>query len=64
VARGWIAAFCTPRLCSPQQVDAVLPASGRSVYAFDLFRETSSAPKQGGVTIRSADGASVRVPSP
>lgn len=62
VASGWIAAFCTPRLCSPQQVDAVLPASGRAVYAFELFRETSTAPKHSGAVIRSVDGASVHVP--
>lgn len=62
VAQGWIAAFCTARLCSPERVDVVLPASGRAVYAFELFRESSSAPKHSGAIIRSADGASVRVP--
>lgn len=62
VAQGWIAAFCTPRLCSPRHVDAVLPASGRAVYAFELFRETSDAPKSSSAVIRSADGASLRVP--
>lgn len=62
VARGWIAAFCTPQLCSPERVDAVLPASGRAVYAFELFRETSTAPKESAAIVRSADGAYVRVP--
>ena len=62
VAPGWIAAFCTPRLCSPERVDAIVPLSGRTVFAFELFRETSSAPKSSGAVIHSADGAVVRVP--
>lgn len=62
VAQGWIAAFCTPRLCSPRRVDAILPPSGRAVFAFELFRETSGAPKSSGAIIRSGDGASLRVP--
>lgn len=62
VAAGWIAAFCTPRLCSPQHVDGVLPPSGRAVYAFELFRESSSAATHSGAVIRSDDGAFIRVP--
>lgn len=62
IASGWIAAFCTPRLCSPQRVDATLPSSGKAVYAFELFRENGSAPKHSGAVIRSDDGASIRVP--
>lgn len=62
VAQGWIAAFCRPRLCSPQHVDAVLPPSGRAVYAFELFREERTASKRSGAVIRSDDGAIVRIP--
>ena len=63
IARGWIAAFCTPKLCSPRQVDAVLPASGRSLFAFELFRESRTAATSSGAVIRSVDGATAIVPT-
>ena len=63
VAQGWLAAFCTPRLCSPQRVDLTLPGSGASVVQFELIRESESAPEQSSATIISQDGASVYVPA-
>ena len=62
VAPGWLAAFCTPRLCSPQRVDVALPASGLTILQFELIRETGNAPKRSGATIAVDGGASVRVP--
>lgn len=63
VATGWLAAFCTPRLCSPQRIDVKLPASGDAVFQFELIRESDNAPKRSGATITDGDGASVTVPS-
>lgn len=63
VARGWLAAFCTPRLCSPQRIDVQLPRSGDAVVQFELIRETDDAPKRSGATIAGSDGASVSVPA-
>ncbi len=63
VASGWIAAFCTPRLCSPQRINVALPHSGQAVIQFELIRESDDAPKRSGATITDNDGASVTVPS-
>jgi hypothetical protein len=63
VAQGWLAAFCTPKLCSPQRVDVQLPHSGQAVFQFELIREADNAPKESGATIAGNDGASVKVPT-
>ena len=63
VAPGWLAAFCTPRLCSPQRIDVQLPSSGYAVFQFELIRESDDAPKRSGATITDGDGASVSVPA-
>jgi hypothetical protein len=63
VAQGWLAAFCTPHLCSPQRLDLALPRSGDAVVQFELIRESENAPKQSGATITDDDGASVSVPA-
>lgn len=63
VASGWIAAFCTPKLCSPQRLDVQLPPSGNAVVQFELIRETDNAPKRSGATITDGAGASVSVPA-
>ncbi|MBV8530867.1 MAG: hypothetical protein JO104_06085 [Candidatus Eremiobacteraeota bacterium] len=63
VAPGWLAAFCTPRLCSPQHIEMHLPHSGQAVVQFELIRESDSAPKESGATISGNDGASVSVPA-
>ena len=62
VAAGWLAAFCTPKVCSPQRYDALLPHSGQVVLQFELIRESDTAPKRSGATITGDDGASVAVP--
>jgi hypothetical protein len=38
VAKGWIAAFCTPRLCSPFHTMATLDGKGNARYEFSLIR--------------------------
>ncbi len=63
VADGWLAAFCTPKFCSPQRVDVTIPSSGEAVLQFELIRESDRAPKRSGATISENGGASVRVPA-
>jgi hypothetical protein len=62
VANGWLAAFCTPKFCSPQRIEVAIPSSGESVLQFELIRESDTAPKRSGATIRDDRGASVTVP--
>jgi hypothetical protein len=61
VARGWIAAFCDSRVCSPGRVTETLPASGKIVLQFELIREDDGAPRTSGATILSDDGKPVRI---
>jgi hypothetical protein len=63
VARGWLAAFCTPKLCSPERVNVALPRSGEAVFQFELIREAENAPKESGATIADNNGVSVKVPA-
>jgi hypothetical protein len=63
VANGWLAAFCTPKFCSPQRVDVAIPSSGEAVLQFELIRESDAAPKRSGATISESGGASVSVPA-
>jgi len=59
VAAGWIAAFCNNRVCSPNQVTQIVPASGKVELQFDLIREEDNASKTSGATIISDDGATI-----
>jgi hypothetical protein len=63
VAQGWLAAFCTPHLCSPQEVRVELSPSGSAVLQFELIRESTAAPTASGATITDGAGTSVNVPS-
>lgn len=63
VAHGWLAAFCTPKLCSPQEINVQLPHSGSAVFQFELIRESLAAPKRSGATIAVSNGASISVPA-
>jgi hypothetical protein len=63
VAQGWLAAFCTPKLCSPQRIDVELPHSGQAIFQFELIREAENAPKESGATIAANNGVSVKVPA-
>jgi hypothetical protein len=63
VAKGWLAAFCTPKVCAPMHVDVTLPPSGQAVYQFELIREDTSGPARSGARITTDDGAAVSVPA-
>jgi hypothetical protein len=38
VAQGWVASFCTPRLCAPFHTIATLDGKGVARYQFSLIR--------------------------
>ncbi|HVN69764.1 MAG TPA: hypothetical protein VMU38_08970 [Candidatus Binatia bacterium] len=63
VAQGWLAAFCTQRLCSPHRVEVALPATGAAVLQFELIRESGSAPKESSATITADGTTSIAVPA-
>jgi hypothetical protein len=63
VAKGWIAAFCNMKICSPTQLTEVIPKSGSVVVQFELIRETDDAPHRSGAVISSSDGSRVIVPA-
>src|SRR5579862_3907112 len=56
VAKGWIAAFCTTRVCAPMRVELTLPSSGQATFQFELIREEENAPPRSGARITGDDG--------
>jgi hypothetical protein len=58
VAKGWVAAFCTSRLCAPFRTFATLDKRGTARYEFSLIRTDPSAVKHTHAVIR-ADGKQV-----
>jgi hypothetical protein len=55
VPPGWIASFCTPRVCSPHRV--TLPAgSGRVAIQLSYVRERSDAPPLRHLHVAGSDG--------
>jgi hypothetical protein len=63
VADGWLGAFCTPKVCAPEEVDVNLPKSGRAIYQFELIKEVGTAPARSSARIVGDDGSSVDVPA-
>lgn len=45
IAKGWIASFCSDRLCSPMQLALRLPESGVKIVEFQLIQSQKRAPK-------------------
>ncbi len=58
LARGWIASFCTDKVCSPMQYSMELPASGAGAIEFQVIRNDDAAPHKTHVVVRSDAGAS------
>lgn len=58
---GWLAAFCTPTVCSPGRVTVTIPSSGKAVFQFELIRESDDAPHSCGARITAGD-TSIAVP--
>jgi hypothetical protein len=52
VAEGWVASFCTPRLCAPFHTIATLDGKGIARYQFSLIRTDPKAVPHTHATIR------------
>ncbi len=64
-AEGWVAAFCTSEVCSPDQTMLDLPASGHADIQFELVRDDEHAALTSGrVTVQTDDGAKVTTQAP
>lgn len=59
IAGGWLAAFCTGKICSPMRTSVEVPKGGVVSLQFELIRQGDDAPKKSGATIVSDDGATV-----
>lgn len=57
LAHGWIASFCTDRICSPFRVTMPLSRSGVAQIEFQVIRDDDSAPRKTHVVVRSDGGA-------
>jgi hypothetical protein len=52
VAPGWVASFCTPRLCAPFHTIATLDGKGVAHYQFSLIRTDPKAAPHARATVR------------
>ena len=60
--KGWIASFCTDRVCAPFKVGLVLPATGRQLIELQVIANDERAPAPRTIVVRSADGARASIP--
>lgn len=52
VSKGWVASFCTPRICAPFHTSATLDSHGLARYEFSLIRIDPKAAKHTRAAIR------------
>ncbi len=56
LAPGWIASFCTARVCSPSRVALPLSAAGSGTIEFQVIRDDDAAPHRTHVIVSSDSG--------
>jgi hypothetical protein len=59
--RGWVASFCTEKLCSPFQYDMHLNDRGTGVIEFQTIRTDDAAPAHVHVTITTSGARPVEL---
>ncbi len=59
--QGWIAAFCTPKVCAPGHVVVNVPANGQTTIALHIYRVESTASHHADVSV-SARGSRISLP--
>ncbi len=57
LSKGWLASFCTDRLCSPMQRIVALPSSGVKILEFQLIPNDARAAKHTSVRVHAAGSA-------
>ncbi|MFN2527685.1 MAG: redoxin domain-containing protein [Candidatus Baltobacteraceae bacterium] len=56
LSKGWIASFCTDKLCSPMQRTLTIPASGVKIFEFQLIPSDPHASAHTKVQVRASSG--------
>ncbi|MEO6912582.1 MAG: redoxin domain-containing protein [Candidatus Baltobacteraceae bacterium] len=56
MAKGWIASFCSDRVCSPMQLALNIPSSGVKIIEFQMIHNDDTAPKTTPVKVQASDG--------
>lgn len=59
--QGWIAAFCTPKVCAPGHVIVNIPASGQASIALHIYRVNGTAAHHAIVSV-TAPGTQLSLP--
>ncbi|MBC5810929.1 MAG: redoxin domain-containing protein [Candidatus Eremiobacteraeota bacterium] len=59
VAKGWIASFCSDRVCSPFKTSLIIPASGVKIVEFQLVPPDGNTKPSGPVRVTGNDGTHV-----
>ena len=57
--KGWLAAFCDNRICSPNKITVVIPESGELRLQFELIREDDKAEPLHSFVVSSDTGRSI-----
>ena len=58
VPRGWVASFCTPKVCAPFRVSLQLPSDGTSVSELHIIPSTHGAHSSARIRIEARDARS------
>jgi hypothetical protein len=61
VPQGWVAAFCTPTLCSPFAYDLPLDDKGNGRIHLRLIRTGDAAPKHARIAVAAAGASPVTI---
>jgi len=56
LSKGWIASFCSDKLCSPMQRTVAIPASGVKIFEFQLIPNDPHAAAHTKVQVRATSG--------
>jgi peroxiredoxin len=56
LSKGWLASFCTDKICSPMQRTVSIPASGVKIFEFQLIPNDAHAAAHTKVQVRATSG--------
>lgn len=57
LAKGWIASFCSDKVCAPMQLVLTMPASGVKIIEFQLIPNEANAPKHTNASVHATGGS-------
>ncbi len=56
LSKGWIASFCSDKVCSPMKYSVVIPSTGVKIIEFQLIRNENTAPARTSAQVVVTDG--------